>query len=352
MGLIKMSVKLKSHLLCTFCGYHATQKGSLNNHVRSKHLGIKYECNYCELKLKSKSSLKNHIKVKHDLVKNKIECKLCGKLQSKSNLKFHVNSVHKKIRHKCHLCASEFTQISSVKLHVRTIHEKLKIQCSGCERSFFQASKLKKHMNIVHKNIQRENLKCDLCEYQTVEKASLKLHKEGKHEGKSYSCETCNYTTIWARCLRTHMEEKHGESTPCDKCHKNFASRKHYERHFKRIHSGIELPKIDCTVCGKKMSRENLGTHMKIHGTEFKCKYCDHEAPSMANLKKHLRSVHDYPDKKSHKKPCNICKKVISIRHLKEHEDAVHNNITIPCYICNKSFTRKSHLNAHIKAVH
>ena len=131
-----------------------------------------------------------------------------------------------------------------------------------------------------------------------------------------------------------------------------FASLTCYKRHFKKIHSDIKLEKAECETCGKKISREKLGTHMKIHGTEFKCKYCNHKAQSNANLKAHLRSVHDDPGLKSHKEQCKICKKEISVKHLQEHEDAVHNKIKIPCYICNKLFTRKSHLNEHLKAIH
>ena len=126
--------KSKSHLICSFCGYQATQKGSLNTHVRSLHLGIKYECKHCGIKLSTKASLNSHIDLIHNMIPRKgVDCKECGKFMSKGNLKFHINSVHEKIRYKCNQCNNEFTQESSLRMHVKRIQDNLNLQSPKCE---------------------------------------------------------------------------------------------------------------------------------------------------------------------------------------------------------------------------
>ena len=42
---------------CEFCDYKATQKGSLQEHVKSIHNGVKYSCDFCDYKETQKCSL-------------------------------------------------------------------------------------------------------------------------------------------------------------------------------------------------------------------------------------------------------------------------------------------------------
>ena len=36
---------------CEYCDYKATEKGSLQKHLKSFHKGVKYSCEYCDQKV-------------------------------------------------------------------------------------------------------------------------------------------------------------------------------------------------------------------------------------------------------------------------------------------------------------
>ena len=47
------------------CEYKATNKGNLNSHVKSVHLGVKWPCKICDFKFTDQSALRRHMKSKH-----------------------------------------------------------------------------------------------------------------------------------------------------------------------------------------------------------------------------------------------------------------------------------------------
>ena len=46
---------------CEFCDYKASQKGNLQQHVQSIHVGVKYSCEFCDYKASQKGHLKQHV---------------------------------------------------------------------------------------------------------------------------------------------------------------------------------------------------------------------------------------------------------------------------------------------------
>ena len=51
---------------CPHCEYKATQKGNLQNHIKSIHEGQKFQCPHCEYKASQKGHLQRHIKSVHE----------------------------------------------------------------------------------------------------------------------------------------------------------------------------------------------------------------------------------------------------------------------------------------------
>ena len=54
---------------CPECGAGFTRKGSMMEHYRSKHEGIKYPCNQCDYQATTQSNLQTHIQSKHEGIK-------------------------------------------------------------------------------------------------------------------------------------------------------------------------------------------------------------------------------------------------------------------------------------------
>ncbi len=66
------------------------------------------------------------------------------------------------------------------------------------------------------------------------------------------------------------------------------------EKHYKRIHVGIENP-FKCSECSKAFSTvQKLKNHFMIHTGEkpFHCGQCSYSCNDAGNLRKHKTNVH------------------------------------------------------------
>ena len=52
---------------CEYCDYKATEKGSLQKHLKSFHDVVKYSCEFSDYKATKKGSLQRHLKVRKKL---------------------------------------------------------------------------------------------------------------------------------------------------------------------------------------------------------------------------------------------------------------------------------------------
>lgn len=119
----------------------------------------------------------------------------------------------------------------------------------------------------------------------------------------------------------------------CPKCNKIFDRAGKFESHA-RVHTG-EKP-FECDICHQRYStKSNLTVHRKKHNSEIefhkkehKCSYCNKLHATKKTLVKHVKRFH----------PENI-QEFLSIRKKKSEG--------WKCDICNKSFTRRPHLEEH-----
>ncbi|XP_008118195.2 zinc finger and BTB domain-containing protein 41 [Anolis carolinensis] len=120
----------------------------------------------------------------------------------------------------------------------------------------------------------------------------------------------------------------------CPKCDKIFDRAGKFESHA-RVHTG-EKP-FECDICHQRYStKSNLTVHrkkhdneMEFHKKEHKCSYCSKLHATKKTLIKHVKRYH----------PDNI-QEFLSIK--KKKSDGWK------CDICNKSFTRRLHLDEHM----
>ncbi|XP_042321482.1 zinc finger and BTB domain-containing protein 41 [Sceloporus undulatus] len=120
----------------------------------------------------------------------------------------------------------------------------------------------------------------------------------------------------------------------CPKCDKVFDRAGKFESHA-RVHTG-EKP-FECDICHQRYStKSNLTVHrkkhnneMEFHKKEHKCSYCSKLHATKKTLMKHVKRYH----------PENI-QEFLSIKKKKSEG--------WKCDICNKSFTRRPHLEEHM----
>ena len=78
---------------CPHCEHKATQKGSLQRHIKSVHEGQRSPCMHCQYKATDKWDLKKHIQSVHE--GRKYPCTHCQyKATTKGSLQRHMKSIH------------------------------------------------------------------------------------------------------------------------------------------------------------------------------------------------------------------------------------------------------------------
>ncbi|KAK6484140.1 zinc finger and BTB domain-containing protein 41-like [Huso huso] len=130
------------------------------------------------------------------------------------------------------------------------------------------------------------------------------------------------------------IQSANKKTLKCPKCDKTFDRAGKYESHT-RVHTG-EKP-FQCEVCHQRYStKSNLTVHRKKHNNEtafhkkeHKCPYCNKLHASKKTLTKHVKRFH----------PDNV-QEFLSIKKKKSEG--------WKCDICNKSFTRRPHLEEHM----
>ncbi|KAF9661601.1 hypothetical protein SADUNF_Sadunf19G0085800 [Salix dunnii] len=162
------------------------------------------------------------------------------------------------------------------------------------------------------------------------------------HEGKLFKCEleNCDRKFVYPSNLKRHVRELHDESSPCS--------------------SGGGEKQYVCQElgCGKAFRypsklQKHADSHVNLDSVEAMClePACMKHFSNKKCLKAHIQSCHQYIN-------CDICgtkqlRKNIK-RHLRTHEPVSGSTERIKCHFngCQHTFSTKTNLNQHVKAVH
>ncbi|KAL3035887.1 hypothetical protein AAZX31_02G275600 [Glycine max] len=164
-----------------------------------------------------------------------------------------------------------------------------------------------------------------------------------QHEGKIFKCpvENCNSEFSLQSNMKRHTEEIHDDSsttTSSDKSHKQHM-----------------CPEIGCGKVFRYASQlqKHEDSHVNLESVDMVCLEpgCLKHFTNVQCLQAHVKSSHQYMT-------CDICgtkqlKKNIK-RHLRSHEAEGSSSETFQCEFkgCSCTFSRKSNLDKHKKAVH
>ncbi|GAB2221696.1 hypothetical protein Drorol1_Dr00012881 [Drosera rotundifolia] len=165
--------------------------------------------------------------------------------------------------------------------------------------------------------------------------------------------------------LKRHLIQHQGKLFKCTAkdCNKEFCAQSNMKRHFKNMHelkpmcdSVEEKKKYVCQEvgCGKEFLyesrlRKHEESHVTLDSVEVFCIGCNKPFSNKQCLKAHLASCHRHVTCEVF--GCQHLRKNIH-RHLRSHEVGSPETIKCDFEDCGRTFSKKSNLQQHIRTVH
>ena len=192
--------------------------------------------------------------------------------------------------------------------------------------------------------------RCDSCDKVFNSHKTFLSHMWTQHQSENWKiqCLDCPLKFPTKRHLLIHQSKIHGNQIKCSLCVKMFSSDANVREHIKNVHNSSK--KYFCEHCGKKFSaKPYLKAHLKQHMEPRdmkKCPICDKEVTSR-HLSQHVRSH----DSTTWKNQCSICsEKFLTLYKLYEHESIVHTGKPrFKCKLCHKMFHTTARRAGHKK---
>ncbi|XP_058789998.1 uncharacterized protein LOC131663550 [Phymastichus coffea] len=383
--------------LCDLCGERFKHQGTLDQHVKSRHMNLEkvfkcpqctkkfafrtkltfhlksvhtnnrpFLCEDCGCNFKNPASLRHHRIRKHAPVDNKKECHICKKLVPVYGMSKHMHT-HKAYTIKCDHCDKMFKNTSTLKQHLRIHEDQRQYKCDMCGVGFNRRDGLRLHLK-VHEKPDSKGLKecvCQVCNQKFPSHSMLVIHRNREHkDGRNYTCHICNRSMISTRSLEWHMAHIHNEVVPglpkdastvdvetkrvtCTHCGKNFKTEMILRTHIKNTHT--EKEPMKCLDCEEMFMSEVRWKHhmMTIHGRldgTLECPHCTKRFVNQLRLKTHMIS---HSDERPH--TCDICGFMLKTKvQLIKHKQNRHSNERpLQCKYCNWRCKQVSALVCH-----
>ena len=196
-------------------------------------------------------------------------------------------------------------------------------------------------------------LRCEeeRCGYTTRFKEHLTSHMHTHRADRNYMCHDCGQTFKWSHSLKRHQRTHKPADQykySCRHCFKAFSRKDHLTIH-ENLHadSHESYPCADCGATFK--NKKTLAGHAKTHSAQrkgFHCGQCDSEFTRRASLNRHVRAAHA-----GQTIACDFCPATFSYRStMEDHKKAVHNDgrREFGCDLCGVQFAVKAYLTKHM----
>lgn len=212
-------------------------------------------------------------------------------------------------------CDKSFLEEKHLKQHIKGSHTGERdhvCQYPGCDKAFLTATRLRRHA-AVHEGAER--FRCrgyDGCDKTFRKHQTLQRHIRTDHLGqRAFVCANagCEAGFDSAGALKRHVDREHGEPKYwCDECGKDSDDPED---------QGERVGFTTLTLLEAHMRREHIN-----------CLFCDVRCRGQADLERHVETYHS--------------------------GSTVEDRKVVPCTWdgCDKKFTKKSNLNAHIRSAH
>jgi len=196
------------------------------------------------------------------------------------------------------------------------------------------------------------NFQCEHCIKVFSLKKHMNEHVRSVHEGiRNFECGFCD-KKFFKKYEKTKHERKHTGEKPhqCQICGDSFKQKLTFDEHM-TFHSGIQ--EFQCIDCGKQFGLERSLRHHRLlrHTHQLPCNMCDKKFSTKSHLERHVKGHLGIKDSQ-----CVDCgKQFASNRSLKQHMANEHldqkpeNQEVFTCPVCGKLFKYVNNMKTHMK---
>ncbi|KAH0467607.1 hypothetical protein IEQ34_002640 [Dendrobium chrysotoxum] len=294
-----------------------------------------YECLQCFATQSSASTMKTEAGKGNDKQRlifrdiRRYYCEYCGICRSKKSLlRSHILSHHKE-----ELQKEKLHEVSAFKAASRKVQH----ACEECGASFWKPAHLAQHMR--SHSVERP-FACPVkdCYFSYRRKDHLNRHLL-KHQGTVFNCpvQCCNRAFSFQGNMKRHVKELHDDDSPrevkvefleifCGEplCMKPFTNSECLKAHIQSCHKYVK-----CEVCGALQLRKNFKRHQRTHEgviskERINCSFqgCEQTFSKKSNLNKHVKAVHE----KLRPFRCRTsgCQQRFSYKHVRDNHEMSH----------------------------
>ncbi|KAL5715920.1 hypothetical protein ACHQM5_017678 [Ranunculus cassubicifolius] len=286
----------------------------------------RYYCDYCGISRSKKSLLTSHLLSHHkeEIEKEKDKHGEEDDGEAKSNT--------------CEECGASFRKPAYLKQHMRSHSIERPFACpvDDCQASYRRNDHLTRHM-LLHegklfpcsvegcgrKFAYHANMKRHVLEIHEEEDVPAGSDREKKHVCPEVGCgKAFDYPSRLQKHVETHVKLDSVEAFCCEPgCMKPFSNADCLKAHLQSCHRYVT-----CEVCGTQQLKKNIKRHMRIHEGVFtlnriKCTFkgCLHTFSTKSNLNQHIKAVH------LEQRPfvCRVagCGKRFTFKHVRDNHE-------------------------------
>ncbi|XVE61565.1 hypothetical protein DITRI_Ditri06bG0050700 [Diplodiscus trichospermus] len=290
----------------------------------------RYFCEYCGICRSKKSLIASHILTHHP-----------DEVGSGGKEEGGISSSNT-----CEECGAIFKKPAHLKQHLQSHSVERPFIClvDDCHASYRRKDHLNRHL-LQH---QGKLFKCPIenCNREFAFQCNLKRHVKGFHKDSSSSdagnekqhvCQEvgCGKVFKFASKLRKH-EDSHVKLDSVEafcsepSCMKYFTNEQCLKAHVQSCHQYI-----NCQICGTKQLKKNIKRHMRSHESvvaseRIKCDFegCLHTFSTKSNLSQHVKAVHE--ELKPFACSFSGCGMRFSYKHVRDHHEKTGCHIYTP----------------------
>ncbi|XP_014226069.1 uncharacterized protein LOC106651891 [Trichogramma pretiosum] len=353
---------------CPECSKEFTFKTKMTFHMKTVHTTVRaFLCEDCGKDFKNPASLRHHKVRKHLEPNSRKECKICKKMIPAYGMSKHMHT-HKAYTIACPRCDKMFKNTSTLKQHLRIHEDQRPYKCNECGVGFNRRDGLRLHMRVHQKSNSRglRECICQVCGEKFPNHSTLVIHRNRTHkDGRTFTCHLCNRSMISQRSLDWHLSSIHNEVLPerpekeesavdtetkrvaCLKCNKTFKTETILRTHVKNSHTEKKPQKcLDCDeifTSDVRLRHHMMVQHERLEGTQ-KCPFCPKRFVNQLRLKTHMIAH-------SEERPfaCDQCDFMLKTRiQLIKHKQNRHSDERpLQCHYCSWRCKQVSALVCH-----